>query len=160
MGASVIVIAYRTFPELAQCWIVSMAHLTESSRERYTFALASLGKYFQSLNGGLVESIEKWQRIRRKETSAATFNMEKSVLVSVLDYGVQHGRPKVNPAGEVRKPTNTQKRSVRAFTSRLRTDRRAYRTPVVRAQGIEVSSHPGNVGNENGRVGRAKMARR
>ena len=102
-------IAYRTFPELAQCWIVSMAHLTESSRERYTFALASLGKYFQSLNGGLVESIEKWQRIRRKETSAATFNMEKSVLVSVLDYGVQHGRPKVNPAGEVRNQRTLKK---------------------------------------------------
>jgi integrase len=93
---------YRTFPELATVWLTSQAHLTEASRTRYEFAIASLGKFFQSLNGGLAGEIAKWQIIRRKETSAATFNMELSCLKTILAYGVAHGRPKVNPASEVR----------------------------------------------------------
>ena len=93
---------YKSFPELASQWLVSQAHLTESSRERYTFALASLGKHFQSLNGGLVAAVNTWQVIRRKEVKAATFNIELQILQAVLAYGVQHGRPKVNPAADIR----------------------------------------------------------
>jgi integrase len=100
---------YKSFPELAELWIGSMAHCTESTRERYAFAIENLSSHFQSLNGGLVESVEKWQRIRRKETSASTFNLELSTLRTVLAYGVAHGRPKVNPAGEVRNQRTLKK---------------------------------------------------
>lgn len=93
---------YTNFQELADLWLVSQAHITESSRSRYEYAVQSLAGHFSTLNGGLKESCEAWQIKRRASCSPQTFNLELSIATQILAFGMARGKPTGNPAAEIR----------------------------------------------------------